>query len=48
MTAPGGFLDFFILEASDYIDQLDAQLLAADGTVDAEALQRAGDRKSVV
>ncbi|MDB4880863.1 MAG: Hpt domain protein, partial [Gemmatimonadetes bacterium] len=42
MTAPGGFLDFFILEASDYIDQLDAQLLAADGTVDAEALQRAG------
>jgi len=42
MTAPGGFLDFFILEASDYIDQLDAQLLAADGTVDPEALQRVG------
>ena len=30
MTAPGGVLDFFILEASDYLEQLDAQLLGAD------------------
>ena len=44
MTAPTpvGFLDFFVLEASDYIEQLDAQLLAGDGgEPDAEALQRA-------
>lgn len=40
MTAPGGFLDFFILEASDYIEQIDAQLLGGDAGVDAEALQR--------
>ena len=26
MTAPVGFLDFFVLEASDYIEQLDALL----------------------
>jgi chemotaxis protein histidine kinase CheA len=42
MTAPGGFLDFFILEASDYIEQIDAQLLAGGEGVDAEALQRVG------
>lgn len=44
MTAPTpvGFLDFFVLEASDYIEQLDAQLLAGGaGEPDAEALQRA-------
>jgi chemotaxis protein histidine kinase CheA len=44
MTAPTpvGFLDFFILEASDYIEQLDAQLLAGGTSEpDAEALQRA-------
>ena len=43
MTAPTpvGFLDFFILEASDYIDQLDAQLLAGHAAgPDADALQR--------
>ncbi|MDB4886379.1 MAG: Hpt domain protein, partial [Gemmatimonadetes bacterium] len=40
MTAPGGFLDFFILEASDYIEQIDAQLLAGEAGIDAEALQR--------
>ncbi|HET7189299.1 MAG TPA: Hpt domain-containing protein [Gemmatimonadaceae bacterium] len=44
MTAPTpvGFLDFFVLEASDYIEQLDAQLLAGGvSEPDAEALQRA-------
>lgn len=44
MTAPTpvGFLDFFVLEASDYIEQLDAQLLSgAAGEPDAETLQRA-------
>ena len=41
MTAPAGFLDFFVLEAGDYIEQLDALMLAA-GNVgpDLEALQR--------
>ena len=41
MTAPAGFLDFFVLEAGEYIEQLDGLLLAA-GTSgpDAEALQR--------
>jgi HPt (histidine-containing phosphotransfer) domain-containing protein len=42
MTAPVGFLDFFVLEASDYIEQLDAQLLVGGaGTPDADAMQRA-------
>jgi chemotaxis protein histidine kinase CheA len=44
MTAPTpvGFLDFFVLEASDYIEQLDAQLLAGGaGEPDVDALQRA-------
>ena len=43
MTAPVGFLDFFILEASDYIEQLDAQLqrgAAGGGALDADAIQR--------
>src|SRR6188472_1167126 len=41
MTAPAGFLDFFVLEAGEYIEQLDALLLASNtGTPDAEALQR--------
>ena len=42
MTAPAGFLDFFVLEASEYIEHLDALMLAASGSgPDAEALQRA-------
>ncbi|HEY2065062.1 MAG TPA: Hpt domain-containing protein [Gemmatimonadaceae bacterium] len=50
MTAPlpppsspsGGFLDFFVLEASDYIDQLDIQLRGGDAQgPDADAVQRA-------
>jgi chemotaxis protein histidine kinase CheA len=36
---PVGFLDFFILEASDYIEQLDAQLRKGGG-IDADAMQR--------
>ena len=32
MTAPVGFIDFFVLEASDYVEQLDAVLLAAGDT----------------
>ncbi len=43
MTGPSavGFLDFFILEAGDYVEQLDGLLLAArDGSPDAEAMQR--------
>jgi chemotaxis protein histidine kinase CheA len=41
MTAPAGFLDFFVLEAGEYIEQLDALMLAA-GNVgpDLESLQR--------
>jgi chemotaxis protein histidine kinase CheA len=42
MTAPAGFLDFFVLEASEYIDQLDALMLSAGGSgPDLESLQRA-------
>ena len=41
VPSPVGFLDFFVLEASDYIDQLDAQLKAGGGGLDADALQRA-------
>ena len=42
VPTPVGFLDFFVLEASDYIEQLDAQLLAGGvGEPDADALQRA-------
>jgi hypothetical protein len=44
MSSPqaGSFLDFFALEASEYVEQLDAQLLRAAGgrAPDAEALQR--------
>ena len=41
MTSPAGFLDFFILEASDYVEQLDGLLLRATATgPDAGALQR--------
>lgn len=40
MTAPGGFLDFFILEAGEYVEQIDAQLLAGEGGLDAEVMQR--------
>jgi chemotaxis protein histidine kinase CheA len=43
MTAPNpvGFLDFFILEASDYVEQLDALLLAGgESGPDADSLQR--------
>ena len=41
MSGPAGFLEFFILEASDYVDQLDRLLLdgGASGP-DAGALQR--------
>ena len=42
MTAPAGFLDFFVLEAGEYIEQLDGLLLAAGtGGPDLDALQRA-------
>ena len=42
MTAPVGFLDFFVLEASDYIEQLDALLQGSgESRPDADALQRA-------
>ena len=44
MTSPAsGFLDFFILEASEYVEQLDGLLARASATgsaVDAEALAR--------
>jgi chemotaxis protein histidine kinase CheA len=44
MTSPAsGFLDFFILEASEYVEQLDGLLARASATsspVDAEALNR--------
>jgi chemotaxis protein histidine kinase CheA len=41
MTAPVGFLDFFVLEASDYIEQLDAQLqTSGEGRPEPDALQR--------
>ena len=42
MTAPAGFLDFFVLEAGEYVEQLDALMLTA-GTSGPEldALQRA-------
>ncbi|HTK50070.1 MAG TPA: Hpt domain-containing protein [Gemmatimonadaceae bacterium] len=42
MTAPAGFLDFFVLEASEYVEQLDALMLGASaGGPDLDALQRA-------
>src|SRR5689334_11189456 len=32
MTGPAGFVDFFVLEASDYVEQLDGLLLRASAT----------------
>src|SRR6185295_5381764 len=42
MTAPGpSYLDFFTLEAGEYVEQLDGVLLrAGSGPFDTEALQR--------
>ena len=42
MTAPGAsFLDFFVLEASEYVEQIDGIILrAAEAGPDAEGLQR--------
>jgi chemotaxis protein histidine kinase CheA len=41
MTGPAGFLDFFILEASEYVEQLDGLVLdAAGGAPDADVTQR--------
>ncbi len=41
MTAAGGFIDFFVLEAGEYIEQLDGIVLqASQGTPDGEAMQR--------
>ncbi len=41
MTSPAGFVDFFILEASDYVEQLDGLLLRASATgPDSSAMQR--------
>lgn len=41
MTGAPGFLEFFILEASEYVEQLDALLLVGGATgPDADALQR--------
>lgn len=41
MTGPPGFLEFFILEASEYVEQLDGILLGGGpGGPDAEAVQR--------
>jgi HPt (histidine-containing phosphotransfer) domain-containing protein len=39
--APGSFLDFFVLEASEYVEQIDGLLAAAaDAAPDPETLQR--------
>src|SRR3954468_22198141 len=41
MSEGPGFLEFFILEASDYVEQLDGLLLGGgSGGPDADALQR--------
>ncbi|MES2177312.1 MAG: hypothetical protein V4550_05560 [Gemmatimonadota bacterium] len=41
VPAPVGFLDFFVLEGSDYVEQLDALLLAGGATgPNAEEMQR--------
>src|SRR5690242_12701290 len=41
MTAPAGFLEFFILEASEYVEQLDGLLLGAGPAgPDSAAFQR--------
>ncbi|MFI5229016.1 MAG: Hpt domain-containing protein [Gemmatimonadales bacterium] len=39
MTGPAGFLDFFILEASEYVERLDGLVLGA-GAPDGDAVQR--------
>ncbi|MFN8875750.1 MAG: Hpt domain-containing protein [Gemmatimonadota bacterium] len=39
MTAPGGLLDFFTLEAAEHLDRLDA-LVSAGGEPDADGLHR--------
>lgn len=42
MTAPSGILDFFVLEASEYIEQLDGLVLAGGSSgPNAESFQRA-------
>ena len=42
MTAPSGILDFLVLEASEYIEQLDGLVLAGGtGGPNAESFQRA-------
>ena len=42
MSGPAGFLEFFILEAADYVEQLDGVLLRGGaGGPDGDALQRA-------
>jgi HPt (histidine-containing phosphotransfer) domain-containing protein len=42
MTAPSGILDFFVLEASEYIEQLDGLVLSGGPSgPNAEAFQRA-------
>jgi HPt (histidine-containing phosphotransfer) domain-containing protein len=42
MTAPSGILDFFVLEASEYIEQLDGLVVAGGSSgPNAEAFQRA-------
>jgi HPt (histidine-containing phosphotransfer) domain-containing protein len=42
MTAPSGILDFFVLEASEYIEQLDGLVLSGGASgPNAEAFQRA-------
>jgi len=41
MSSPAGFLDFFVLEASEYLEQLDSMLSRAGTTgPDSESLQR--------
>jgi chemotaxis protein histidine kinase CheA len=41
MSGPAGFLEFFILEASDYVEQLDRMLLGGNSSgLDAEGVQR--------
>ena len=41
MSSPAGFLDFFVLEASEYLEQLDAMLArAGNAGPDSESVQR--------
>jgi outer membrane biosynthesis protein TonB/HPt (histidine-containing phosphotransfer) domain-containing protein len=41
MTGPTGLLNFFVLEATDYVDRLDLLLGGSDAAPDAEAFTRA-------